>query len=137
MVPSERKTAPRGRPGASCIHPTLFQIQLALELAQHPVVDLPLGPKPQQRLALGRKDGSPDLAVLDELAIFLVARGRLALTFGVLGAVPVRLAKLIEQRVVPGPHRIQLIDALRGLLEQPLSRSAFLLHDAGVPAEAK
>jgi hypothetical protein len=65
--------------------------------------------------------------VLDEFAIFPVARGCIALAFDVFGAVPVDLAQLVEQRVMPWPDWIQLIDAPRGRFEQPLSRALLLL----------
>jgi hypothetical protein len=131
-LPSLKATVSRTRrsigpsAAASSVHSALFEVELTLEIAQHLVVDLALGAK-AQRLALRIDDRSSDLAVLDEFAIFPVARGCIALAFDVFGAVPVDLAQLVEQRVMPWPDWIQLIDAPRGRFEQPLSRALLLL----------
>jgi hypothetical protein len=141
-LPSLKATVSRTRrsigpsAAASSVHSALFEVELTLEIAQHLVVDLALGAK-AQRLALRIDDRSSDLAVLDEFAIFPVARGCIALAFDVFGAVPVDLAQLVEQRVMPWPDWIQLIDAPRGRFEQPLSRSPFSFSESDVLAEAK
>src|SRR5262245_6849320 len=87
--PDQRAGSPIGLARESSgVHPTVFEIELAFERAQHVVVDRALGAKPQERLALGVDDRPPDLPVLDELAIFPVARG-IALAFDVFRAVPI------------------------------------------------
>jgi hypothetical protein len=121
----------------SRVHATLFEVELALEAAQHVVADLALGPKPQQRLAFGVDDGASDLPVLDELAVFAVAVGGFALTLDVLGAMAVRLAELIEEGAMPRPHRLQLVQPLGGRLQEALSRSGFFFADSRVRPEAK
>ena len=84
-----------------------------------------------------RVDHRPaDLPVLDELPVPAVAGG-VALALDVLGAVPVGLAQLVQQRAMARPHRVQLVDAPRGRLEQLLSCERFLLAGAGVLAEAQ
>jgi hypothetical protein len=104
--------APRGDPrGAfvsrpSRIHPTLFEVQLALQITQHDVVDLALGTQLEQCFALRVDHRSPDLAVLDELPVLFIAVGGRALALDVLGAVLVGPAELIEQWVVAGPDGV-------------------------------
>src|SRR5882724_6630998 len=102
----------------SRVHSSLFQIQLALEVPQHLVADLPLGPKADERLAFRVDDRSPDLAVLDELSILTVGGRRIALPLDVFRTVPVGVAQLVEKRTVPRPYRIELIDSPRGGFEQ-------------------
>src|SRR5262245_18826836 len=58
---------------SSGVHAALFEIQLALEVAQHLLAHVTLGSQAQQRLAFGVDDRSPDLAVLDQLTVLLVA----------------------------------------------------------------
>src|SRR5215471_1886136 len=91
----------------SRVHPALFEIEPALDLAEDVVVDGALGAQPQQRLALGVDDRALNLAVLDELLVLAAVRRRIALPLDVLRAVPVGLAQPIEQRTVARPHRVQ------------------------------
>src|SRR5439155_5600698 len=93
--------------------------------------------KPQQRLTFRVDHRSPDLPVLDELAVFAVALGGITLLLDVLGAMAVRLAQLVEQGTMAGPHRGQLIEAPRGRVQQALSGSRLFLAEPAVPAEVE
>ena len=130
-----RGVSERGGWGArSGVHPALFQIQLALELAEHLVVDRAFGTETEQHLALGADDGAADLAVLDQLAVLAVV-GRIEVALDVLGAVPVRLAELIEERMVPRPDGIELVEALHGGVDQPLPGQRLLATTPDVRAK--
>src|SRR4026208_2069262 len=57
----------RPAPAPSRVDPTLVQVELALERAEHVVVDRPLGPQPEAGLALRVDHGALALPVLDGL----------------------------------------------------------------------
>src|SRR5262245_20434750 len=114
-------------PGRSRVHPAFLQVELALEVAQDVVVDLALGAQPNERLALRPEHGPPDLAVLDELAVFSVTVGLLALAIDVLRAVLVGRAQLIEKRPMSGPHLVELVQPPGRGVEQTLPGTRLLL----------
>src|SRR5712691_9201490 len=75
----------------SCLHPHLFEIEVALDQAEHVVVNRAPVTHPHQRLVV---------------------------LIGVLGAVTVSRHQLVEQLPVPGPDLVELADASRGLIDQ-------------------
>src|SRR5262249_39957599 len=105
------------RAGRSRVHAPLVEVELALEGAQHVVVDRALGPQSQQRLSLGVDDPAPDFAMLDELTILAVTVRAVPLVIDVFRPVLIRVAQTIEERAMPWPHRVQLIDLARRGLE--------------------
>src|SRR5678816_3630639 len=125
----------RGR-RESRVHALLFEVELALEASHDVVVDRALGTKAQKRLALRVDDGAPDLAVLDPLSILPVGRG-IALPLDVLGTVPIHVPQPIEQRAVPRPDLVELIDPPRGGLDELLPGAGLFVADLDVGAESK
>src|SRR3989442_9164017 len=101
------------------VHALLFEIEVALETAEHVVVDRAFGAKTQQRLSFGADHVPSDLAMLDQLAVAFGAGAIPRLPLDVLGPVRVRGAELIEQRTMSGPHRVQLVDAAAPRLHPP------------------
>src|SRR5260370_19949166 len=122
-------------PEASGVHPALLEVQLPLERPQHVVVDRAIRAQTQERLALRLEHGAMDLAVLDDLPVFLPGAGRVPLPLDVLRAVLVGLAQPIEQRAMARPHRIELIEPAQRGLDQLLAREGLFLAQLGVGAE--
>src|SRR6185312_1494241 len=119
----------RPAPAPSRVDPTLVQVELALERAEHVVVDRPLGPQPEEGLALRVDHGALYLPVL------VAGAGLLALPLHVLRAVGVGVAHPVEERPVARPHRVELVDPARGRVDHLLARVGLLRAQLGIGAE--
>src|SRR5262249_56561203 len=104
-VTAAREAAPggQGQKPPSGLHAHLLEVELALQVAQHVVVDGPAVPHRGEHLPLRVDDRAPDLLVLDQLLLGFAALRRAVELVEMLGPVEVRRAQLIEQRPVPRP----------------------------------
>src|SRR5437762_11604853 len=120
----------------SCLHPDLFEIELALDVPEDMVVDGAAVARRAQRVALGVDHVTADRPVLAELLLGLVAR-RLVELLLVLRAMPVARPELIDQRFVIGPLLLQLIDSAERLLNQLLACVRLLVALIAVAPQAE
>src|SRR5437870_12078075 len=91
----------------SRLHTYLFEVEVALDIPQHVVVDRAAVTHAQERVALGVDDVAADLSVLDELLLGLTPWRFVELLL-MFRTVLVSGADLVKERTMPGPALVEI-----------------------------